>query len=216
MVAPAYQLVDQELIKKLTSYAENGGNLVLSCRTGQKDRRGQLWEALWAEPIYQLIGAKIPFYDLLPPPVEGHVNADGKAYAWGSWGDILEPQSGTTVLATYSDQFYAGKPAAVTRKLGKGSVTYIGVDSDSGDLEMALLRKVYAGASPASLHPRLSGGLARRLLDRDELHVHQPAGSGEGRHANSDRREGRAAGRRGGVAVGSQGKGSALAPMRMG
>ena len=153
VVAPAYQLVDQELVKKLTSYAEKGGNLVLSCRTGQKDRRGQLWEALWAEPIYQLIGASIAFYDLLPPPVEGHVTADGKAYAWGSWADVLEPQAGTTVLATYSDQFYSGKPAAVTRKLGKGTVTYIGVDSETGDLEMALLRKVYAGASPASLHP---------------------------------------------------------------
>jgi beta-galactosidase len=155
VVAPAYQLVDKELIRKLTTYAENGGNLVLSARTGQKDRRGQLFEALWAEPIYQLIGAKIPFYDLLPPPVEGHVTADGKPYTWGSWGDILEPQAGTTVLATYSDQFYAGKPAAVTRKLGKGSVTYIGVDSETGDLELALLRKVYAnaGANPGALRP---------------------------------------------------------------
>ncbi|SPF52757.1 Beta-galactosidase [Candidatus Sulfopaludibacter sp. SbA4] len=153
VVAPAYQLVDQELVKKLTTYAENGGNLVLTCRTGEKDRRGQLWEALWAEPIYGLIGAKIPFYDLLPPPVEGHVTADGKPYAWGAWGEVLEAQAGTTVLATYSDQFYAGKAAAVTRKLGKGSVTYIGVDSETGDLEMALLRKVYAGVSPASLRP---------------------------------------------------------------
>src|SRR6185369_15592112 len=116
---------------------------------------GQLWEALWAEPIYSLIGAKIPFYDLLPPTVQGHAAADGKSFGWGSWGEILEPQSGATVLATYSDQFYAGKPGAVTRKLGKGTVTYIGVDSEAGDLEMALLRKVYsaAGAGPATLAP---------------------------------------------------------------
>ena len=153
--APAYQLVDRELIGKLTSYAEKGGHLVLTCRTGQKDRRGQLWEALWAEPIQSLIGAKVAFYDLLPPPVEGHVTADGKPYAWGSWADILDPQPGATVLATYTDQFYAGRPAAITRKLAKGSVTYIGVDSENGDLEAALLRKVYtaAGAAPAVLHP---------------------------------------------------------------
>ena len=138
VVAPAYQLVDRELIRKFTSYAENGGHLLLTCRTGEKDRSGHLWEALWAEPIYQLIGAKIPFYDLLPPPLEGHVTAEGKQYAWGSWGEILDPQSSATVLATYTDQFYSGKPAAVTRKLGKGSVTYIGVDSDGGELEMAL------------------------------------------------------------------------------
>ena len=154
VVAPAYQLVDRELIDRFTKYAQNGGRLILSCRTGQKDRRGQLPETLWAESIYDLIGAKIPFYDLLPPPVNGHVRSGSKQYAWGSWADVLEPGSGTEVLASYADQFYAGKAAAVTHKLGKGTVTYIGVDSQDGDLENVLLHKVYAdaGAAPASLH----------------------------------------------------------------
>jgi len=70
-----------------------------------------------------------------------------------SCADIQEPQPATTTLATYKDQFYAGKAAAVTRKLGKGTVTYIGVDTTTGDLEAALLRKIYttAGAAPANL-----------------------------------------------------------------
>jgi beta-galactosidase len=61
----------------------------------------------------------------------------------------------TMVLARYADQFYAGKPAAVTRKLGNGTVTYIGVDSLKGDLEAALLRKVYtaAGVTVGSVPP---------------------------------------------------------------
>ena len=65
----------------------------------------------------------------------------------------MEPQAGTTTIATYADQFYLGKAAAVTHKLGKGTVTYIGVDSLTGDLEAALLRKVWtaAGAAPAAL-----------------------------------------------------------------
>jgi beta-galactosidase len=153
VVAPAYQLVDDALIARWTAYAENGGNLVLTARSGQKDRRGHFPETLWAERLYGLIGAKLPIYDVLPGTIEGHVAADGVRYAWGSWGDVLEPQAGTTQLATYADQFYAGKAAAVTRKLGKGTVTYIGVDTLNGDLEMALMHKVYtsAGASPASL-----------------------------------------------------------------
>jgi beta-galactosidase len=155
VVAPAYQLVDRDLIAKWTSYVENGGNLVLSARTAQKNRDGHLWETLWAEPIYGLIGAKIPRYDLLPGNLEGHVTAGDFRYSWGSWGDILEPQTGTTVLARYADQFYSGKAAAVTRKLGKGSITYIGVDSLKGDLEAALVRKVYtaAGIAPGNVAP---------------------------------------------------------------
>jgi beta-galactosidase len=59
------------------------------------------------------------------------------------------------VLASYADQFYAGRPAATTRKLGKGSVTYIGVDTLDGELERELVHRVYqdAGVSPANLDP---------------------------------------------------------------
>jgi beta-galactosidase len=155
VIAPAYQLMDQELISRLTHYVEAGGHLILTCRTGQKDMRGHLWEAAWAEPIYPLIGARIWRYDLLPVGVNGHVTASGKTYEWGSWGDILEPASGTEVLAQYSDQFYSGRPAAITRKLGRGSVTYIGVDTLDGELERALIHRTFeaAGANPANLDP---------------------------------------------------------------
>ena len=155
LVAPAYQLVDQDLIARLKDYVQNGGHLILTCRTAQKDMHGHLWEALWAQPIYDLIGASIPLYDVLPVGVAGHVSAAGKTYAWGSWGDILSPQAGTQVLAQYADQFYSGRAAAITRKLGQGTVSYIGVDTLDGELERALLHRIYedAGAKPANLDP---------------------------------------------------------------
>jgi beta-galactosidase len=146
LIVPAAQLVDAKLVERWRDYAQNGGNLVLTCRTGQKDRRGFLWEGPWAMPILNLIGAKIPFYDTLPAPNIGKVTADGKTYDWISWGDILDPADGTTTLAAYANQYYTGRPAAITRKLGKGSVTYIGVDSRDGDLEAALIRGVYERA----------------------------------------------------------------------
>jgi beta-galactosidase len=146
LVAPAYQLIDRPLVERLTAYARNGGHLLLSCRTGQKDRRGHLWEAKWAEPIYDLIGAAIPHYDLLPAPLTGKVTAAGKQYSWAAWGELLEPRPGASVLARYADHFYSGAPAAVTRKLGKGSVTYIGAASVDGELENDLLRQVFLQA----------------------------------------------------------------------
>ncbi len=155
VVAPAFQLVDTELIQRLTDYVQGGGNLILTCRSGLMDKRGHLWEGPWAMPILPLIGAKIPFYDDLPVGVDGHVSSNGKTYSWGTWADILQPDSGTQVLATYADQFYAGRPAAVTRKLGKGTVTYIGVDTLDGELERALVHRAFeaAGAAPANLDP---------------------------------------------------------------
>ncbi len=146
LICPAYQLVDEKLVARWKTYAENGGNLILTCRTGQKDRRGQLWEAPWAQPILDLIGAKVSFYDCLPSPNVGKVDAGGQTYEWASWGESLKPNEGTTGLAHYADQYYANDLAAVTRKLGKGTVTYIGVDSLNGDLEAAMIRGVYERA----------------------------------------------------------------------
>ena len=100
MVAPAYQLVDEALIAKWTAYAENGGHLVLTSRSGQKDRRGQFPETLWVERLYQLIGAKLPIYDLLPGTIEGHVTADGTPTR-GDLGRRPGAAAGTTTLATY-------------------------------------------------------------------------------------------------------------------
>jgi len=148
LVAPAYQLLDEQLVARWTKYVQDGGHLVLTTRTGQKDRRGHLWEGPWAAPINELIGAKFSprAFDLLPGALTGKVTAQGKTYAWGSWGESLLPVPGTQTLATYADQFYTGAAAVVTRKLGRGTITYVGVESVDGDLERDVLRSVYTAA----------------------------------------------------------------------
>jgi beta-galactosidase len=143
LVAPAYQLIDTNLVRRGTDYVQNGGHLVLTCRTGQKDRRGHLWEAPCAAPIHDLIGARVSYYDTLPSPVVGKVRAGKRVYDWASWGEVLELREGTSALAHYADQFYAGDFAAVAHKLGRGIVTYIGVDSQDGALEADLVRGVF-------------------------------------------------------------------------
>jgi len=142
LMAPAYQLIDAELVRKWTQYAEKGGNLVLTCRTGQKKRNGQLWEARWAEPIYPLIGAEVSFFDLMLEDGEGQVRMNSLLYPWNAWADVLKPLAGTASLAQYANQFYAGQSAVTYRRVGKGSVTYIGVQTKDGRLEKEVLRQV--------------------------------------------------------------------------
>lgn len=153
IIAPAYQLLDDGLVKKWESYVKQGGHLVLGSRTGQMNRDGQLWEARRAEPILDLIGAEIFGFDIIPSPENGSVAYEGESFEWNIWGDILEPMEGTETWATYENSFYKGK-AAVThrkldkgtvthRKLNKGTVTYIGPYTDDANLERAVLRRVY-------------------------------------------------------------------------
>lgn len=144
MIVPAYQLADKELVARWKKYVEEGGNLVLTCRTAQKDRFGRLPEAPFGSMIDELTGNHIEFYDLLLPQDPGQVKMDGKVYTWNTWGEILQPGTSNEVWATYTNEFYEGKPAVTFRKLGKGSVTYIGVDSSDGALERQVLDKLYS------------------------------------------------------------------------
>ena len=144
MIVPAYQLADKELVARWKKYVEEGGNLVLTCRTAQKDRFGRLPETPFGSMIDELTGNHMEFYDLLLPQDPGQVKMDGKVYTWNTWGEILQPSASNEVWATYTNEFYEGKPAVTFRKLGKGSVTYIGVDSSDGALERQVLDKLYS------------------------------------------------------------------------
>ena len=146
VIAPAYQMVDSMIIAKWKKYVENGGHLILTCRSGLKDRNGHFFEAPWANSITSLIGAKIAMYDELSADTKANVAFNQTNYAWNVWGDILEPYFGVETWATYADQFYAGKASVTHRKAGKGTVTYIGTETKDGKLEKEVLKKVYDSA----------------------------------------------------------------------
>ncbi|MDR0937849.1 MAG: beta-galactosidase [Mediterranea sp.] len=144
LIAPAYQLADPALVARWTDYARGGGHLVLTCRTAQKDRYGRLPEAPFGSMLTPLTGNTLDFYDLLLPNDPGRYVIDGKTYTWNTWGEILLPAADSQTLGSYVDEYYAGRPAITTRALGKGTVTYIGIDSTDGALERDVLTKLYA------------------------------------------------------------------------
>ncbi|QJB31929.1 beta-galactosidase [Chitinophaga oryzae] len=155
VIIPAYELVDSSLIKKWEAYAANGGHLILTCRTATKNRTGYLWEKGWAAPLFSLIGARISAFDMLPDQYYGDVQTKTGHYRWNNWGDLLQPDKNTEAVAVYNDQFYKGAAAVVKRRLGKGTVTYIGVDTDDDRLEKDVLRDIYtaAGATTENYPP---------------------------------------------------------------
>ncbi|MFN8669901.1 MAG: beta-galactosidase [Gemmatimonadaceae bacterium] len=149
LVAPAYQLVSDSLADKWRRYVERGGHLILTPRSGQKDERGHFREGPWATVIADLVGADVLGFDVIPAGATRRVTRGDSSYAWHTWGDVLSPRTATEVLARYADGPFAGKAAAVRRTLGRGTVTMIGVATDDGVLERALVREVYRRAGVA-------------------------------------------------------------------
>ncbi len=163
LIVPAHQLVDSALVARWDKYARDGGNLVITVRTGLKDRNGKLWEAPFAAPIHDLAGIDSVYFDHMPGHIYGKVSFDGKDYDWNNWADVISPRKGTESWGVYADQFYAGKTAVTHRRHGKGTVTYIGVDTDNGALEADALRKLFAEAGVTA--DRLPYGIVRTWRD---------------------------------------------------
>lgn len=152
VVLPAHQLVTREQVAHWTQYVQQGGHLIITARTGEMDEHGQFREGPWAEAILPLIGARITGYDDLPNGVNGHARMGTQTASWGAWGEFLQPDAGTSVWARYIDQYYAGTPAIVHRALGKGTVTYVGVVTNKGELESSVLHRVFAEAGLTAEH----------------------------------------------------------------
>lgn len=147
VIIPAYEMVDASLVRKWNEYAASGGHLIITCRTATKNRMGHFWEGEMAAPIKALIGAQVKATDMLSNYAQGDIVMNATHYKWNNWADLLVPDEDAETLATYDNQFYKGKAAVVRHKVGKGSVTYIGADTDDSKLEKDILRNVFTGAN---------------------------------------------------------------------
>lgn len=143
LVVPGYQLVNEALVDKLKKYADKGGQLILACRFGQKDKNARLWEKSYQPHLKDLAGIKMQFFDMMPEDRYAKVTFSGKNYEWNNWAEVMDPEPGTNVLATYLDQFYKNSAAVTQKKSGKGTVTYIGVETDAFRLEREILKDVF-------------------------------------------------------------------------
>ncbi len=143
LVVPAFEMVDQTLVDKWINYAKKGGNLILTARTGAKDKNAHLWESNLSGILNNLIGGKVTEFDMLPPGKTGEIKMGEKNYAWSTWADLIQPDKNSEVLASLNDQFYKGTATCLKNKTGKGMVWYIGAVSKDGDLEKDILKEMY-------------------------------------------------------------------------
>ncbi len=129
VVAPGLNVISDDIAKNLIDYVKGGGNLVLGQRSGMKNDDNALQPQRQPGPLAELLGGRVEqFYALNGGvPVSGEWGS-GETKVWAEQLSVSNPE--TKVLMTYgkSNGWLDGQPAAITRKVGKGSITYIGAD----------------------------------------------------------------------------------------
>ncbi|MGB8473383.1 MAG: beta-galactosidase [Candidatus Acidiferrum sp.] len=138
VAAPGLNVISDAIAKNLIAYVRQGGHLVLGQRSGMKDEDNSLQRERQPGPLVDLLGGRVEqYYALLNPvPVEGQFGAGECSL----WAELLSAKdSDTEVLERYgkSNGWLDGQPAAITRKVGKGRITYIGAWLDDAGMAAA-------------------------------------------------------------------------------
>lgn len=157
VVAPTLNVLSQEQAQRLADYVRGGGHLVLGPRSGMKDPTNSLWAQRQPGPLAELLGARVDQYYAIDAPVSlsGEAGA-GQATIWAE--ALSDPVADAKVLMRYQavNQWMDGRPALVSRTVGKGKITYLGawVDSElmrelvAQWLQEAKVQPIIAGLSP--------------------------------------------------------------------
>jgi len=138
VVAPALNLLTPEAAKNLEAYVRGGGHLVLTQRSAMKDEDNSLYPQRQPGPLADLLGARVEQWYALdkPVPIDGEWGS-GENHVWAEQLSVSSPETKTLMRYGKSNGWLDGQPAAVTRSVGKGSITYIGAGLEGATLKAA-------------------------------------------------------------------------------
>jgi beta-galactosidase len=139
VIAPGLEVLTQSEADNLTRYVKGGGHLIFGQRSAMKDKNNSRWPQRQPGPLTQLLGARVEQFTSLNEAV-------AISGVWGEskgklFAEQLLPQADDVkVLMRYHAprSWLDGQPAAVTRKIGDGSFTYIGSWLDDAGTKRAV------------------------------------------------------------------------------
>lgn len=128
LICPHAEILTEESCSLLEEYVRQGGTLILGARTGQKDINGHCVMKRMPGLLALLTQSAVEEFTLVGSDDEAvTMNWNGKEVETGVFNDILMAAGGDAkILAVYSGSYYAGKPALIETKCGKGRVLHFG------------------------------------------------------------------------------------------
>lgn len=126
LVYPHPTVFTEKRAALLKAYAEQGGTVIFGCRTGYKKPNGICYMMPMPGYAADLVGAEVEEFTFLSPYDKAQfVTLDDAKISAPCFNDILKITDGEAI-GTFDSNYYAGKPAASVKELGKGKAYYFG------------------------------------------------------------------------------------------
>lgn len=175
VVAPAFNLVTQKQADRLLAYVKAGGNLVLTARSAMKDEDNSLWTQRQPGPFAAMLGGRVEQFYALDKPVAltGALAAPGaEATIWAEDLSTSSPETKAILHYGEGNGWLTGHPAVIQRKVGAGSITYIGAVLDpatTSSLVGSLLTQAHAATPEIAVPEGIES--STRYGDHSAIHI---------------------------------------------
>lgn len=127
LIYPHPTIIDEEYVGLLKKYVENGGTLIIGCRSGYKDRNGKCVMMTQPGLLTELTGSDVEEFTFANPAEDPVWAVCGEEkIEMPLFNDILRSHNGSEVIAVYGNNYFAGKAAITEKMLGQGKVIYLG------------------------------------------------------------------------------------------
>ncbi len=150
VAAPWLYMIKPGTAERLDRFVRNGGTLVLTFLSGMVNESDLCFEGGFPGPLRELAGVWAEELDPLwggqanrAVPAKGNGLGLSGDYAVDSFCELVHPEGGAEVLATYGDDWYAGRPVLTRHRHGKGTVYYVAAKAEqrfTDDLMQAIAR----------------------------------------------------------------------------
>jgi beta-galactosidase len=130
VVAPSLHMLADGEADLLKLYVQNGGTLIVTCNTGLVDEHHIVPDGGIPNQLTDLLGIEVMEFDPIQKDEENHLTFKGgfptsHLHPARVWCDLIDAKE-AQVLATFSKDFYAGRPAMTINNFGNGKAIYLG------------------------------------------------------------------------------------------
>lgn len=149
ILAPMLYMTKEGVAERLEAYVKKGGTLVTTVMSGLADENDRCVFGAYPGKLKDMLGIWVEETDALRPYEKNHLRLSEKldlskeSYECGFLCDVIHPEGGADVLASYEDDFYAGTPCVTVNAFGEGKTYYIGTQPEQVFLQ-ELMAKICA------------------------------------------------------------------------
>jgi len=190
VVAPALYLLTGKNAANLTAFTARGGTLLTTYFSGIVDENEHVVLGGYPALLREALGLWVEEWAPYPEGRRNGVRFGGRRVGCDHWCDLLH-LDGARALATYTGDFFAGRPAVTRNTHGRGAAYYLGTRLDEAGLDLLLERVVKEAKVTPVLKTPAGVEATRRTSRRDEFlfllnYNDRPVKVGLGAHRGRD------------------------------